>query len=99
MHRVKTYCFIICLLAFSAVSSAQNVQNMRVRQMGKTIEITYDLDVDAIVSVAAYAGDQALNVVHLHGEIGEVVAGSKHKIIWDVLEDYKEFIFGSVRFT
>lgn len=99
MNRLKKFLFITCLLALSAVASAQTVQNVRVRQMGKTIEITYDLDEDAIVSLKGYSGTQELNVVHLHGEVGQVMAGTKHKIIWDVLEDYKEFIFDNVTFA
>lgn len=98
MHRIKTYWAIICLLALSAIASAQNVQNVVVRQVDSTIEITYDLDADAVVSVSAFSGYKTLKMEHLEGAIGEVTAG-KCTIIWNVLEDYDEFVFSNVSFT
>ena len=98
MHRIKTYWAIICLLALSAIASAQNVQNVVVRQVDSTIEITYDLDADAVVSVSAFSGYKTLKMEHLEGAIGEVTAG-KCTIIWNVLEDYDDFVFDNVSFT
>ena len=99
MHSFKPYWIIICMLILSAIASAQNVQNVAVRQVDTTIEITYDLDADAVVSVSAFSGYKALKMEHLEGAIGEVTAGNKCKIIWNVLEDYNDFVFDNVCFT
>ena len=94
--------FILLLFFFSALSLwADNASNVRVRQEGKSIIITYDLSKRSVVRLLMASGDSN-DFVELHavsGNVGEdVPAGNARKIVWHPLEEHGEFIAKNVRF-
>ena len=95
--------YIILLISlFSALSSvAQNASNVRVRQEGKSIVITYDLSKKSIVQVLMASGDsdQYVALRAVTGDVGKnVLAGLERKVVWQPLEEEREFIAQNVRF-
>ncbi len=95
--------FIIFLwLLFSALSAAaQNATNVRVRQEGETIVITYDLDKKANVRIWVATGqsNQYTELKAVTGSVGkDISAGVNKQIIWQPLKEQNEFVAQNVRF-
>jgi len=89
---------ILLFLLFSAITSfAENASNIRVRQEGKAIVITYDLSKNSFVRLLR--GSEELTAVT--GDVGKgVSAGKDRQIVWKPLEEYEdeEFIARGVQF-
>ncbi len=99
MKKIST---IIILYFFALNLLAQKATNVVARQVGKNIEVTYDLDKasDVSLSVSTDGGKTySQPLVHVSGNVGKGVAsGSNKKIIWDVLSERESLIYGSVVF-
>lgn len=98
MHKY----IILLLILFSAITSfAENASNVRVRQDGKTIVVTYDLRNKSIVRLlmATDAAPKYRELKAVTGDVGKRVdAGKDRKIVWKPLEEYDEFVANGVRF-
>jgi hypothetical protein len=93
---------ILLLLLFSAVASfAENVTNVRVRQEGKSIIVTYDLSQKSVVRLLMASGESDVytELKAVSGNVGKgVPAGENCKIVWKPLEENEKFIAQNVRF-
>lgn len=95
--------FVIFLWLLSSALSAlaQNATNVRVRQDGETIVITYDLDKKANVRVLVATGqsNQYTELKAVTGSVGkDISAGVNKQIIWQPLQEQTEFVAQNVRF-
>lgn len=98
MHKY----IILLLILFSAITSfAENASNIRVRQEGKSIIITYDLNKKSNVRILMSSGNnqQYKELKSVTGNVGKSVpAGKSRKVVWKPLEEYAEFVAQNVRF-
>lgn len=98
MHKY----IILLLILFSAITSfAENATNVRVRQEGKSIIITYDLNKKSNVRILMSSGNnqQYKELKSVTGNVGKSVpAGKSRKVVWKPLEEYAEFVAQNVRF-
>ena len=94
--------YIILLFFFISLPIvAENATNVRVRQEGKTIVITYDLKQRSVVRVYMASGNstQGKLLTAVIGNVGKgVPAGKSRKIVWHPLDEYENFIAQNVRF-
>lgn len=95
--------YIILLFLFISATSlvAENVSNIRVRQEGKAIVITYDLSKKSVVRLLMASGTstQYTELTAVSGNVGKgVPAGKSRKIVWKPLEENETFIAKNVRF-
>ena len=95
--------FIILLfLFFSAFTLfAENASNIRVRQEGKTIVVTYDLKNNSVVRLLMASDDspQYRELKAVTGDVGKRVhAGKDRQIVWNLLQEQDEFVAKGVRF-
>ena len=92
----------LLFLFFSALTSfAENASNVRVRQEGKTIVVTYDLKSKSIVRLlmATDAAPDYRELKAVAGDVGKRVdAGKDRKIVWNLLDEQDEFVAKGVRF-
>ncbi len=93
---------ILLFLLFSAITSfAENASNIRVRQEGKAIVVTYDLSKNSVVRLLMASGNstQYTELKAVTGNVGKgVSAGKDRQIVWKPLDEYEEFIARGVRF-
>lgn len=98
MHKY----IILLLILFPAITSfAENASNIRVRQEGKAIVITYDLSKKSVVRLLMASGTstQYTELTAVSGNVGKgVPAGKSRKIVWKPLEENETFIAKNVRF-
>lgn len=95
--------YIILLFLFISATSlvAENASNIRVRQEGKAIVITYDLSKKSVVRLLMASGTstQYTELTAVSGNVGKgVPAGKSRKIVWKPLEENETFIAKNVRF-
>ena len=95
--------YIILLFLFVSATSllAENATNVRVRQEGKAIVVTYDLSKNSVVRLLMALGksNQYTELKAVTGNIGKgVSAGQNRKIVWKPLEENETFIAENVRF-
>ena len=98
---MRKYFILFLLFVFALVMRAENASNVRIRQEGKSIIITYDLSKRSVVRVLMASGksDYFLDLDSVSGNVGKgVPAGKARKIVWHPLEEYGEFIAKDVRF-
>ena len=93
---------ILLFLIFSALTLfAENASNVRVRQEGKTIVVTYDLKNNSIVRLlmVSDANPEYRELQAVAGDVGKrVSAGKNKKIVWNLLDEQNEFVAKGVRF-
>ena len=98
MHKY----FILLPILLSAITSfAENASNIRVRQEGKAIVVTYDLNKSSVVRLLMASGksNQYTELKAVSGNVGKnVSAGQNRKIVWKPLEEKEKFIAQNVRF-
>ena len=97
----QRFVIFILLLFFALSVLAQNATNVRVRQEGETIVITYDLDkkVNVRVLVATGQSNQYTELKAVTGSVGkDISAGANKQIIWQPLQEQTEFVAQNVRF-
>lgn len=98
---MRKYIILFLLLVSVLGLRAENASNVRIRQEGKSIIITYDLSKRSVVRVLMASGksDYFLELDSVSGNVGKgVPAGKARKIVWHPLEEYGEFIAKDVRF-
>ena len=98
IHRIG----FLCILLFSALLlHAENASNIRVRQEGKSIIVTYDLSQKSVVRLLMASGNSEhyTELKAVSGNVGKAVpAGENRKIVWKPLEENEKFIAQNVRF-
>lgn len=98
MHR---YILLLCFICSALCFFAQNATNVRVRQEGKNIVITYDLKKNSVVRLFMASGNstQFMELKATSGDIGKGVASGKDRqVVWKPLEEYDKFFAQNVRF-
>ena len=88
-------------MLFAMISLAENASNIRVRQEGKAIVVTYDLSKNSVVRLLMASGNstQYTELKAVTGNVGKgVPAGKSRKIVWNPLDEYENFIAQNVRF-
>ena len=98
MHK---YIILLLILLSAITSFAENATNVRVRQEGKSIIITYDLSQKSVVRLlmASSNSENYTELKAISGNVGKgVPAGKSRKIVWHPLEENEKFIAQNVRF-
>ena len=101
MRRIiRQLVIVLGFVAYFGTIAAQNVSNVNVVQSGKTIEITYDLDKAADISVymSSNGGETYRGLRHVNGDVGKTVGPGHKTIVWDVLSEVEELIGDSIVF-
>mgnify|MGYP002620160147 CR=1 FL=1 len=82
---ILPYLFLLTLTHLSA----QNVTNINAVQKGKIVEITYNLDkaADISVYVSMSGGTSFRELQYVTGDVGKTVSPGHKTIEWDVLEE------------
>ena len=98
---MRTFIFLLSLLFSVASIYAENATNVRVRQEGQTIVVTYDLTesspVKLLMSIDNSTDLKELNAVK--GDVGDgIPAGKNRTIVWSPLEEYNGFAADNVCF-
>ena len=76
------------LLIITCSVFSQNVTNVASRQVGNNIEITYNLDQEANITIqVSENGYLFANIYKVSGDVGKNVAPGRKKIVWDVLSE------------
>lgn len=92
--------FIILMLLLPLALMAQTVTNVVAEQVGKKIEIRYQLDKQADISIQ-YSTDGANSyhsMSHTSGDVGNDIAAGQRSITWDVLADVEKLVCGNLVF-
>lgn len=100
---MRKYILILILFICSLPIFAENASNVRVRQEGKNIVITYDLSKNSYVRVFVWTGysyeSKYVELKAISGDVGKgVKAGANRKIVWRPLDEYESFKAQNVRF-
>ena len=97
---MRRYIFLIVCI-FSAIGVwAENATNVRVRQEGKSIVVTYDLSQKSVVRLLMASGSSEAytELQAVTGDVGNVAAGKNRKVVWKPLDEHKKFVAKNVRF-
>ncbi len=98
---MRKYIILLFVLFSATLLRAENASNVRVRQEGKAIVVTYDLNKNSIVRLLMASGksNQYTELTAVTGNVGKgVSAGQNRKIVWKPLEEKEAFIAENVRF-
>ena len=98
---MRKFFIISLLLIFALPIMAENATNIRVRQEGKSIVITYDLSQKSVVRLLMASGESDVytELKAVSGNVGKgVPAGENRKIVWKPLEENDKFVTKGVRF-
>lgn len=98
---MRKYLILFFLLVSALVMRAENASNVRIRQEGKSIIITYDLSRRSVVRVLMSTNNSGnyTELKAVSGNVGKgVPAGNARKIVWHPLEENGEFVAKDVRF-
>lgn len=96
----RHFIIVFALIAFIGNASAQIISNVTARQVGNNIEISYDLDKAADISVCMSAnGGETYRVLRLvSGDVGKTVGPGHKTIFWDVRAEMDSLISDDVVF-
>jgi hypothetical protein len=98
---MRKYIILSLLLVSALVMRAENASNVRIRQEGKSIIITYDLSRRSVVRVLMSTNNSSdyTELKAVSGNVGQgVPAGKARKVVWHPLEEKEEFVAKDVRF-
>lgn len=98
---MRKYLILFLLLVSALGFRAENASNVRIRQEGKSIIITYDLSRRSVVRVLMSSNNSSYytELKAVSGNVGKgVPAGDDRKIVWHPLEEKGEFVAKDVRF-
>ena len=98
---MRKYIILLFVLFSATLLRAENASNIRVRQEGKAIVVTYDLSKNSVVRLLMASGksNQYTELTAVTGNVGKgVSAGQNRKIVWKPLEENEAFIAENVRF-
>lgn len=99
MRKILLFTILLCL---SLALSAQKASNVVAKQVGNTVEITYDLDKTAIVTLLlSDNGGETYSIVpqSVTGDVGIISGGNAKKIIWNMLGDAEDWEIERARFN
>ena len=93
------WCWILLTICVNNLF-AQNVSNVKATQVGNAIEITYDLDKAANISVfiSTNGGSTFRGLQKVSGDVGETVGPGHKTISWDVLAEVDSLVGDSIVF-
>lgn len=98
---MRRYIFLFSFIFVALGLCAENAINIRVRQEGKSIIVTYDLSQNSVVRLLMASGNSEhyTELKAVSGNVGKAVpAGENRKIVWKPLEENEKFIAQNVRF-
>ena len=98
---MRKYIILLFLLLSVIIAHAENATNVRVRQEGKNIVITYDLQKKSVVRLLMSSGYNTSfrELQATSGDIGiGVSAGKNRQIVWEPLKENEKFVAKNVRF-
>lgn len=98
---MRRYIFLFSFIFVALGLCAENAINIRVRQEGKSIIVTYDLSQKSVVRLLMASGNSEhyTELKAVSGNVGKAVpAGENRKIVWKPLEENEKFIAQNVRF-
>ena len=98
---MRKYLILFLLLVSALGLRAENASNVRIRQEGKSIIITYDLSKRSVVRVLMSSNNSGYytELKAVSGNVGKgVPAGNARKIVWHPLDEKSEFVAKNVRF-
>ncbi len=92
---------LFATVCFTTIVTAQTVTNVVARQVGNTVEVSYDLDKQADVSLLLSrdgGANYAATPKSLSGDAGNGVTPGRKKIVWNLLQDGSEWNIERARF-
>lgn len=98
---MRKYIILLFVMFSATLLWAENASNIRVRQEGKTIVVTYDLSKESNVRILVASGEsnKFIELKSAFGKVGtNIPAGKNHIIIWDPLREKETFVAHNVRF-
>ena len=97
--HVKIFLFG-CMVLLARMVTAQNVTNVTAVQVGKTIEISYDLDkaADISVHISENGGESYWELHQVSGDVGKTVGPGHKTIVWNVLAEKEELVDDDIVF-
>ena len=99
---MRRYFLTLLLVSItSLLTTAQNATNVRVRQEGVNIVVTYDLSKKSVVNLQMAIGDSIpfTELKAVKGDVGKgISSGTNKEIIWQPLLEVDSFIANDVRF-
>lgn len=98
---MRKYFLIFLLFIFALPIMAENATNIRVRQEGKNIVITYDLKKKSVVRIGMATGNSTefKELKAVSGDLGKGVSpGTNKQIVFSPLDESEKFIARNVRF-
>ncbi len=98
---MRRYIFLLGFVFSALCLCAENATNIRVRQEGTNIIVTYDLSKKSVVDLLMACGDSTEFIILkvVTGDVGKgVLAGTDRQIVWKPLEEKGDFIAQNVRF-
>ena len=87
---MKQFLLIILLIISTKVAFSQNVTNVQVEQIGKTVHVTYTLDktADITLHLSTDGGvTYSEPLKQVSGDVGKNIPVGTHTIVWDVLAE------------
>ena len=99
--KVKILTILFVAFSFAISTSAQTVTNVVARQIGNTVEITYDLDEPSKVTLL-FSRDGGETYPEkpksVSGDVGNYISAGHNKIIWDLFADGSDWDIARARF-
>lgn len=98
MKRKFLILFYICILIIQ--TSAQTVSNVTAEQVDKTIHVSYDLDMQAEISLhlSIDGGKTYTQLYKVSGDVGKNITKGHKTIIWDVLAEQERLVGDDIVF-
>jgi len=95
MKKIFTITWILFAINFAY---SQNVTNIETKQAGDNIEISYDLDKEANIEIfiSENGGRTFSKITKVTGDVGDPVYAGRKKIVWNVLEEYDNFLGNAI---
>lgn len=96
MKHIWTIVFLLLPL----MMMSQTVTNVVAEQVGKKIEIRYQLDKQSDISIqySTDGGSTYRSMSHTSGDVGRNIASGQHTITWDVLADVEKLVCSNLVF-
>ena len=98
MKKELLILFYLCILIIQ--TSAQTVSNVTAEQVDKTIHVSYDLDMQAEISLhlSIDGGKIYTQLYKVSGDVGKNITEGHKTIIWDVLAEQERLVGDDIVF-
>ena len=99
IYRIGLILFC-AICAFSVRVSAQTVTNVTATQVNKTIQVSYDLDkqADITLHLSTDGGKTYQQLSQVSGDVGKNVFAGQKTIVWDVLAEKEKLVGENIVF-